>query len=125
MLSNDKYIFPKKNETTKSIYTSLRYLAGKRGYEMYRFCGLSGQVSALSDIDIFHVLRDQEGSLPSKVWANITMHDIDRYYVGYVKCNPHKNACKYACPKHCPQRDGGLFKMPEMCLSKHPLLAEF
>ena len=109
----------------KCIYTSLRPLCGKQGWEMYRFGGSSGSVSFWSDIDLLHAVKVNEGSLPRKVWATVIMRDKDKYWFAHVKCNPVENCCKYACPKYSPPRDGGPFKMPQVCLSKHPVLTEF
>ena len=107
MLSNDKYTVPEKEDMAKSIYNSLRSLAGKQGYEIYRFCGSLDPVSAISVIDLLHVLRDHKGSRPRKVWAIIIMQDNNRYWIAYVKCNPPQNVSKYACPKCSPPRDAG------------------
>ena len=125
MLSNNKYIASEKEDMAKNIYKSLRSIPGKRDYELYRFCCSLGPVSAVSNIDLLHVLRDHEATLPCKVWVSIIMKDNDKYWIAYVKCNPSKNVSKYACPKYSPPRDGGSFEMPTICLYKHPVLADF
>ena len=118
MLSSNKYTASEKEDTAKNIYKSLRSIAGKSGYELYIFCGSSGPVSAVSDINLLHILRDHEATLPRKVWASIIMKDKDKYWIAYVKCNPSKSVSKYACPKYSPPMDGGSFDIPIICLSK-------
>ena len=79
MLSNNKYTASEKEDMAQNIYKSLRSIAGKHGYKLYRLCGSSGPVSAVSDINLLHVLRDHEATLPCKVWASIIMKDKDKY----------------------------------------------
>ena len=92
---------------------------------MYWFGGSSGLVSYVSDIDLLYALKVHDGTLPCKVWATIIMQDHDKYWFVHVLCNPPKNRGKYACPKYSPPRNGGPSKIPRVCLSEHPVLAEF
>ena len=92
---------------------------------MYIFGGSLGKVSYETDLDILRVLKDHEGSLPRHVRANIIMRDVDRYWFGYSKCNPQPGKSKYGCVKYSPPKDGGSFHMPEICLTRHQVLADF
>jgi len=71
----------KKNHMTKDIYRTLRGIAGKRGYEMWRFGGSSGIVDHETDRNLLRILCEHEGSLPRTVPGYVLIRDVDKYHV--------------------------------------------
>ena len=124
MVTNVDLDWKEKDSMANSIYSALRGCCGKRGFEMRRTCGSSGNISHGSDRDLLTVLHEHEGSLPRKVHGSIIIRGSDRYHILYRKVNPQPGASLYACTHYSPPKDGGAFVMPSICMSKYEMLAD-
>ena len=72
-MSNSMLSREEKEEMASNIYSSLRPLSGRNGYEMRRFGGSSGKTCHESDINLLRVLADNKGALPRKTWATVIL----------------------------------------------------
>lgn len=124
MWCNNKYSLKEKEATVVGLYSYLWCVCGKCGYEIYSFCGSSGQITAQTDIDLLCVLRENETVLSRKACACVIMRDIDRYWNCYWKFHCGKGKNKFASIKCIPPKDGGQFKISDICISKFPVIAD-
>ena len=113
-----------KAESAEDIYNALRPYCGKRGYEMRRTCGSSGNVTSSTDVDLLSTLHEHEGSLPRSVHGVIIIRGQDRYHLFYRRANPPEGSSLFGYAHYCPPKDGGSFNMPPVCVSKFPMLAD-
>ena len=124
MLCNQRYSRQDKDEIANSIYSAIRPITGKRGYEMRRFGGSSGSPTHESDLNLLRVLAENKGVLPRKAWATVILRGRDRYYDIYRKCNVSEGKPTFTHVEYSPPRDGGQFSMPDICIARYPVLGE-
>ena len=91
---------------------------------MRRFGGSSGNTCPETDMNLLQVLSENEGTLPRKTWATSIIRGTDRYFVIYRKCNPLTPYNCFTHVEYSPPRDGGQFNMPDICVSRYPVLGE-
>ena len=124
MIINHMKSLADRNVMVDEIYSSLRPICGKRGFEIRRFCGSSGLTTPDSDRNLLTVLLSHEGTLPRKIFSTIIIRDTSCYHIIYRKGNIKSDKSPYAHVCYSPPQEGGPFSMPDNCISLHPILSE-
>lgn len=123
MLCNTIFSKPERDKFSKDIYALIRSYAGRRGFEVKRTCGSSGKVSPESDRNLLYFLSYHEGILPRLAHGCVIIRGEDRYYFCYAKVTP-SSSTNHVIWEYTPPKDGGQFRMPNICLSMFPPIAE-
>ena len=124
MLANEERDLTKKQKMAEDIYSAVRSLSGKGGYELRRFGGSSGLTDNVTDKNMLHALAVSTGILPRKSWGILLVRSTTKYYLVYRKVAPSSGRYGICHAVYSPPRDGGQFSMPDICILRYPVLAE-
>ena len=124
MLANEERDLTKKQKMAEDIYSAVRSLSGKGGYELRWFGGSSGLTDNVTDKNMLHALAVSTGILPRKSWGMLLIRSTTKYYLVYRKVARSSGICGICHAVYSPPRDGGQFSMPDICILRYPVLAE-
>ena len=124
MLANEERNLVKKQLMAEELYSAVRSLAGKGGYELRRFGGSSGLTDNVTDKNMLHALAVSTGILPRKSWGMLLIRSTTKYYLVYRKVARSSGIRGICHAVYSPPRDGGQFSMPDICILRYPVLAE-
>jgi hypothetical protein len=113
------------DDEVQQLYELIGSVSGKRGFEMTRTGGSSGQTSDQTDVEFLHALHEVHTSLPRRLGACKITRDKLLYNVTYRKVTPKPGKNPVTTVKYCPVKRGGSFNMEPGMLKRYPWLGEF
>ena len=112
-------------EAAFALYSQVRCIADKQGFEVKRTSGTGGCVSEQTDIDLMFAMRESESSLPRKLGACKIVRNIYFYHIFYTKIQPKPGTKPIGHITYRPPKDGGSFLLNPAAMEQFPFLGEF
>ena len=112
-------------KAVESLYSNLRPLADRGGFEVTRTSGTSGFVSHQSHKDLLFVLRENDGLLPNKAGACLILPHEKQYYILYSKHKVKDGKHPIGITTYAPPKPGGSLMINGNALDEWPILGEF
>jgi hypothetical protein len=115
------------DDIVESIYSNLRPISGKQGFEVTRLGGTGGYTCDQSTKDLLYILKQNDSLLPRKAGACLIIPSKKFYSVYYMrnKTDPETSQHPVAYHKYSPPKPGGSFMLDGTILNYFKIIGEF